>query len=160
YTSYLQFTYPSTMVLVRMDERAGASLASLRAAIGAAGGGFVVYNVRTLDERMADTLSRPRYNTTILTAFAAAALFLAAVGVYGVMSCLVSARTREMGVRLALGADPGRLVRLWLTEGVQLASAGAAIGCAAALGLMRVARSVLAGVTGPDPLVFAIVPAI
>src|SRR6185295_14482768 len=74
YTSYLQFTYPSTMVLVKMDERAPASLASFRAALASVDGGLTINDVRTLDERTSDTLSRPRFSAAIVATFAGAAL--------------------------------------------------------------------------------------
>ena len=87
-----------------------------------------------------------------------AVVFLAAVGVYGVIAYAVSARMHEMGVRLALGADPGRLVRLWLGEGARLAGMGAAIGLAVGLAAMRLMRSVLFGISPTDPVVFVAVP--
>jgi putative ABC transport system permease protein len=160
YTSYLQFAYPSTMVLVKLDAQTPASIASLRAAVASVDGGFPIDDVHTLDERAADTLSRPRFNAVTTAMFAAAALFLAAIGVYGVMAYSVSTRSREMGVRMALGADPTRLLRLVVREGIRLAAAGATIGLVSALALTRLMRSLLFGVAPFDPAIFTLVAAL
>jgi putative ABC transport system permease protein len=113
-----------------------------------------VYDVMTLEERVASAVARPRFNAALLTAFAGAALLLAAIGVYGVLSYSVSSRMREIGVRLALGADANRVVGLVLGEGLRLAAVGASIGLVAALAIARLLRGMLVGVAAPDPLMF------
>jgi predicted permease len=103
------------------------------------------------------TVELPKLYATLVTLFATAALLLAALGVYGVMSYSVAQRQREIGVRLALGAAPRRIVRFIVAEGVQLAVAGVAIGLVAALAAGRVTRSVLVDVSPSDPRILAAV---
>jgi len=112
-----------------------------------------------LDERLAaaGVLVQSRFNATLLAAFAALALVLAAVGIYGAMSYLVTARTRELGVRMAVGAGRGDLLRLVLARGAALAAAGLALGLAGAAALSRLLASLLYGVSARDPWTFAAV---
>jgi len=110
-----------------------------------------IYNAMTLDERIDAAISRPRLNAALLTAFAGAALLLAAIGVYGVLSYSVSSRMREIGVRLALGADAARVMGLVLGEGLRLVAVGTAIGIVASIAVARLARSVLVDATAWDP---------
>ncbi len=90
----------------------------------------------------------------------ALALALAAIGIYGVMSCAVAARTREIGIRIALGADAGNVLRQTLRQGITLALVGVAIGASAALGLARLMRSLLFGVSTSDPSIYVGVAAL
>ena len=153
YTSYLQFTYPSTLVLVKARHDPTALVALLRAAVASVDAGLPIYDVQTIDDRIANTLSRPRFNAVGLAWFAGVALLMAAAGVYGVMAYSVSTQAREIGVRLALGAGARRVLRLVLGEGARLAGIGAAIGLAGTVALARVMRSVLYGVAPADPLI-------
>ena len=155
YTSYLQFAYPDTMVIVKTRGPAEAVVPALRSAVASVDSAVPIYDVMTLDDRIGAALARPRFNATIVAAFAGAALLLAALGVYGVLSYSVSARMREIGVRLALGADAARVVRLVLGEGLRLAAIGAALGVAAALAATRLMQGLLAGVAPADPRVLA-----
>ena len=102
----------------------------MRTAVASVDPALPIYDAMTLDERIGAAVARPRFNATLLGAFAGAALLLAAIGVYGVLSYSVSSRMREIGVRLALGADAARVMRLILGEGLRLAAIGAAIGIA------------------------------
>jgi len=156
YTSYLQFTYPDTIILVK-SERPMSLVPSLRTAVASVDPGLPIYDVRTLDERIDASLSRPRFNTALFAAFAGAALLLAAIGVYGVMAYSVSSRLHEIGVRLALGADAARVVRLVLSDGARLAGAGALIGLVAALATTRLMRNLLYNVTPTDPAILGAV---
>jgi ABC-type antimicrobial peptide transport system permease subunit len=110
----------------------------------------VVYDVRTMQDRLYDSLARQRFSSTMLTAFAAFALQLAAVGIYGVMSYLVSQGTHDVGVRMALGARPGNILGLMALTGL-----GIAAGLIGALALTRVMASLLFGITATDVVTFS-----
>jgi len=123
-----------------------------------ASGGLPVAHVRSMDQIVANSTARERFNMSLLTIFGCAALLLAAVGIYGLMAYSVQQRTPELGIRLALGASPGRIRDAVIGEGLRLALAGIAIGEAAAFGLTRFLANFLFGVKPWDPLVFACVP--
>jgi ABC-type antimicrobial peptide transport system permease subunit len=106
---------------------------------------------------MAGALAARRITMILLGVFAAVALVLASVGIYGVISFVVGQRTHEIGVRMALGAQRGDVMRLVFGEGVRMALAGLAAGVAAALGLTRLIANLLFGVAPEDPLTFAVV---
>lgn len=117
----------------------------------------VAYDVRTMQDRLSDSLARQRFAATMLSAFAAFALLLASVGIYGVMSYLVSQGTHDIGVRMALGARPRNILGLVARQGMTLAGAGIFAGLAGALALTRVMASLLFGVTTTDALTFSVV---
>jgi putative ABC transport system permease protein len=117
-----------------------------------------LFTIRTLEETVALNLARQRFAVALLSAFATVGLLLAAVGVYGVMAYSVSQRTREMGVRMALGAQSSDVLRMVLLEGFKLTAIGAAIGLPAALAITRLMKNLLYGVSASDPLTFAGVP--
>jgi putative ABC transport system permease protein len=156
YTSYLQFTYPDTMIIVKTAQPLGSIVPSLRAAVAGVDPGLPVYDVRTLDDRVAAALSRPRLAATVIGAFALSALLLAAIGVYGVMAYAVTSRRREIGIRVALGADRRDVVALVLGQGARLTAAGVAIGLAVAVAAARVIRTLLFGVAPTDPAVLGL----
>ncbi len=120
----------------------------------------VVYGAQTMDEIISDTLATRRFSMILLGSFAALALLLASVGIYGVISYLVGQRTHEIGIRMALGAQRRDVLRLVLGEGARMAFLGIGIGIAAALALTRVMSKMLFGVSATDPLTFAGVAAI
>jgi len=111
----------------------------------------------TMTEVMSDSIQRQRFSMFVLGAFAALALALAAVGIYGVMSYVVAQRTHEIGIRMALGARVGNILRLVLRDGVWLAGAGILLGAAAAFGLTRLMKSLLFGVVPTDTTTFVVV---
>jgi len=116
--------------------------------------------VATVEELLATSLSQSRFSTLLLGVFAGVALILAAVGLYGVMAYRVEQRTHEIGIRLALGAQSGDVLKLVVRQGLMLAIAGIAIGLGAALIITRVMTSLLYGVTATDPFTFAIIPVV
>ncbi len=115
----------------------------------------VMYNVRTMDGIVAGSLAARRFSLILLGIFAALALVMSCVGIYGVISYLVGQRTHEIGIRIALGAEPRDVLRMVLAEGAKMALVGVAIGLAAAFGLTRLMASMLFGVSAHDPLSFA-----
>ncbi len=120
----------------------------------------VVYGVRTMQDRMFDSLARQRFSTTMLGAFAAFALLLAAVGLYGVMSYLVTQSTRDIGILVALGARRENILGLVVRQGMQLALIGIFAGLTGAVALTRVIASLLFGVSARDIATFLTVPAL
>jgi putative ABC transport system permease protein len=155
YTSYLQFAYPDTMVIVKARAPFAAVVPALRDAVASVDAAVPIYDVLSLDDRIGAALSRPRFNAALAGAFAGAALLLAAIGVYGVLSYSVTSRTREIGVRVALGADARRVITLVVGDGMRLAIVGAAIGVGAALAVTRLLRGLLAGVAPTDPRILS-----
>jgi putative ABC transport system permease protein len=115
----------------------------------------VIYNVRTMDEVVSNSYAARRLSMILLSVFAALALVLACVGIYGVISYLVGQRTHEIGVRMAMGAQRGDVLRLVIVHGVKMALVGVAIGIVGALGLTRLMANQLFGVSSHDPLTFA-----
>jgi predicted permease len=113
------------------------------------------YDVATMEERLSGSLSQPRLSTWVLGTFAGLALLLATVGIYGVIAWTVGERTQELGVRMALGAQRGQVLRLVLRQGMMLALVGLAVGIAAAFVLTRWLSSQLYGVSAVDPAAFA-----
>jgi putative ABC transport system permease protein len=120
--------------------------------------GLPVSNVRSMEDVVARSISRQRFNMLLMTVFGAAALLLAAIGIYGLMAYSVEQRTQEIGIRLALGADQRTVRRMIVGQGMGLAIVGVAIGLASAFVLARVIASLLYGVTARDPLVFVAMP--
>jgi putative ABC transport system permease protein len=115
---------------------------------------FPITQIRTMDEIVGDSLSQRRFNTALLALFAFVAVALAAVGIYGVMSYAVSQRTREMGIRMALGAEQSDITKLVTSNGARLAALGIAIGVVAAAISSRLMSSLLFGITATDPMTF------
>jgi predicted permease len=116
-----------------------------------------VYGIRTMQDRLYDSLARQRFASTLLAAFAAFALLLAAVGIYGVMSYLVTQSTHDIGLRVALGAQPGNILGLVVRHGMELAAIGILAGLAGAAALTRVMASLLFGVSATDAVTFGAV---
>jgi len=113
-----------------------------------------VSNIRSMDEIVSEAVARQRFSTLLLGVFAGLALVLAAVGIYGVMSYSVAQRTREIGIRMALGAQRSDVLKLTIANGLKLVGTGLIIGLAAAFALTRVMASLLFGVSATDPITF------
>jgi putative ABC transport system permease protein len=108
-----------------------------------------------MDELMTEAVAPPRFRTILVSMFAVVGLLLAAIGIYGVMAYAVTERTHELGVRIALGADRGDVLRIVLGEAAWLAVCGVGLGVAGALGATRLIQTLLFGVTPTDALTFA-----
>ena len=116
-----------------------------------------IARLRTIEETLSGSLAERRFNTWIVALFAGTALLLAGIGTYGVIAFAVTSRTRELGVRAALGATPADLIRVVLGQGLLLTLFASAIGLVAAIGLTRYMASLLFNVAPRDPITFAIV---
>ena len=110
-----------------------------------------VFGVRALDSIVADSLASRRFTMQVLGVFAATALLLAALGIYGVMAYFVSQRVREIGIRMALGAERAEVLKMVVVQGMKLAAAGVGLGIVASLILTRLFSSLLFGVSATDP---------
>jgi putative ABC transport system permease protein len=119
-----------------------------------------VFDIQTMEQRVLNTIWQQRLAGVVFALFAGLALALAAVGIYGVMSYAVTQRTREIGVRIALGARVSDVLKMVLGEGLKLTLSGAAIGLIAALGMAQLMKSLLYGVGAIDPLTFTGAPAL
>jgi putative ABC transport system permease protein len=160
YASYMQPTFSNFSVVVRSTADPSTVMAAIRAQIRELDRDLPLSDLRQLKELVAASVSRPRFYTTILGVFASIALILAAVGIYGVISYAVSLRTRELGIRIALGATGRQVSGLVLQQGVGLAIAGVAVGGAGAYWLTRLLSKLLFGVSATDPLTFVGVAAL
>jgi putative ABC transport system permease protein len=127
----------------------------VKAAIWAVDRNQPIAKIETLEQLLSESLARRRLYMILLGIFAAAALLLASVGIYGVMSYSVNQRTQEMGIRIAVGAERNDVLRLILGQGARAALLGIAVGIATALALTRLMTSLLFGVSARDPLTFA-----
>jgi putative ABC transport system permease protein len=132
-------------------------LSAIRREVGALDSNLAVSRPRKMDDVIADSMQDTTVQTFLLGVFATLAVALAALGIYGIMAYLVAQRTHEIGIRLALGAQPSDVLRLVMRHGIKLTAAGVGVGVAAALGLTRLLSHLLFDVTATDPLTFMIV---
>jgi putative ABC transport system permease protein len=144
------------IVRAKSDPRSLSS--AIQNELTSASGGLPVANVHSMEEIVSQSTARQDFNALLMTIFGAAALLLAAVGIYGLMAYSVERRTREIGIRLALGAESGRVKNMVVMQGMRLVLIGVGAGIAAALALSRVLASFLFGVQARDPMVFVLVP--
>jgi putative ABC transport system permease protein len=159
YYAHSHFPVSSMTFVVRTSGEPQPMSRSLIAAIHEMDANQPVANVRTMDEVLSESVAQPRFQATLLGLFAGLALVLAVVGVYGVMAYTVGQRTREMGIRLVLGASPLGLVGMVLGHGLRLTLIGLALGVAGSLALSRLLAKLLFAIEATDPLTFAAVAA-
>ena len=160
YYPYSRTPYTSETVVVRTAGNPAAVASSLVQAVREIDPDLPVSHMRSMEDVIARSLAQRRIVMLLLAVFAAVALVLATVGIYGVMSYMVSQRTQEIGIRMALGADRGGVIAMVLTHALRLAVIGLAAGCAAAFALTGLLRTMLYDVTPTDPMTFAGVAAI
>ena len=160
YMSYLQTNHGLSHIMVRTVGDPVAAAPALRAAIRSVDGNLVVSNIETMDAVVASALGGARFAMQLLSAFALAALVLAAIGTYGVMSFVVGQRTREVGIRVALGARAATVVALIVRQGMAPVLVGLAAGLAGALALGRALGGLLYGVPAHDPAILTIACAV
>ena len=130
---------------------------TLRAAVRRVEKNAPIYGVAPLEQQLGGYLTQRRFQTSLLTGFSVVAILMAAVGIYGLIHYSVATRTREIGIRMAVGAQPGDIFRIIVREGLQLSVTGLLLGLVGALLVGRAGSSLLFGVTATDPLTFTIV---
>jgi predicted permease len=141
-------------VLVRSEGAAAALFTSIRHTSELVNNAQVIYGAQTMNEVIAGSLATRQFSMILLGSFALLALFLASVGIYGVLAYLVGQRTHEIGIRMALGASRSEVLRLVVGQGAKMALLGVALGLVAAMGLTRLMSDMLYGVSTTDPLTF------
>ena len=149
-----------TMSIAVRSANSTGLLSSIRSAVSEVDATVPVYDVKSMEEMVSDSGSLRRFDMWLIGTFATLALTLAAIGIYGVMAYSVSQRTREIGIRIALGAQRRNVLRLVMGQGARLAVAGVVVGVAGAFGLTRLMESLLFGVSARDLGTFSLVPVI
>lgn len=150
-------SWPLMDVVVRAAGSPEALLPTFRQRIAKVDASLALANVNTMDQWLSNSAAQPRLNTVLLTTFAGVALSIAAIGIYGVLAYSVNQRTREIGVRMALGATPGRVLHLVVNEGMRMVLAGVVVGLVGGLALGRAVSSLVFGVKVYDPETFILV---
>ena len=152
---YLSGVAAGMNIVVRTVHDPSSLAAALRAQVQALDKDQPISEISTMESQLAESIAQRRFNMMLLAVFAALALVLAAIGIYGVVTYTVAQRSHEMGIRMALGADRADILKLVLGHSMVTTLAGVGVGLLAALGLTRLISSLLYDVTPTDPLVFA-----
>jgi putative ABC transport system permease protein len=155
YVPHAQWIDSYMTLVVRTSIDPASLAAAVRSEIRAMDGSAPVYDVTTMRQKVSSSLAQRRFTLALLSVFAAIALLMAAIGIYGVISYAVVQRTHEIGIRVALGAQTVDVMKLIVGQGMILAAAGVLIGLVGALGLTRLMEGLLFGVSATDPLTFA-----
>ena len=142
-------------LVIRTTNNPVSLAAAMRREVAAIDPNQPVANIKTMERWVSESVAQPRFRTLLLGMFSAAALLLAIVGIYGVMSYAVSQRTHELGVPMSLGARADDVLKLVIREGMRLAGAGVALGLVASLALTRLIKDLLFGMQATDPVTFA-----
>jgi putative ABC transport system permease protein len=158
YYPFAKLPYASMTMVARTAQAPLALAPSIRRAISALDPLQPIADVHSMEEILGDTLARQRISAALLSAFSVSSLLLVAIGLYGLLAYAVSQRTREIGIRIAVGADPSRVVRLIVATGARLVLAGTVVGLAGALALSGFLKSMLFEIAPRDPLTFILVP--
>jgi predicted permease len=158
YVSFPQFPRRSMFLTVKTAGEPTDLVSALRGEVAALDPELPVANVATMEQRLGRAAAKPRVNVLLLGGFALVALVLAGIGIYGVISQTVAQRTREIGIRMALGARPEDVLRLMIRQGMSPALVGIALGLVAAWASSRLLASLLYGISATDPLSFFAVP--
>jgi predicted permease len=159
YLPHSQYPTRAMNLVLKSAQPPGVLTAAVRDTVRALDPELPIFNVRSMDDRVDESLAQRRFAMQLLTLFAAIALVLAAIGIYGVMSYLVSQGTRELGIRLALGATPRDVVWLVGRQTVVIATAGVSVGVVIAVAVTRFMQSLLFEVDAVDPFTFALIAA-
>ena len=157
YWPYFQFPELFNTIVVRGDGEPARWAPEVKAAIWSVSKNQPISRIEPMEEVLSDSLARRRLNLLLLGVFAGTALLVAAVGIYGMVSYAVSQRIREIGIRIAMGAERGKVLRMILGQGANIALVGISLGIVAALGLTRLMASLLFGVSATDLTTFAAV---
>ncbi len=157
YTPFAQTPFIWNYLMIRTAVAPGSLTESVRRAVGSVDPTLEVGGFKTMDQLMSDSVAQPRFYTLLLGAFAALALLLAGIGIYGVIAYSVEQRTHEIGIRMALGAQAADVLRLVVQQGLMLTLLGVAAGLVAAYGLTRLMRNLLFEVSATDPWTFVAV---
>ncbi len=154
YFASKQDAFSQVAIVVRSTVEPSSLAASLREAVAQVDPTVPVSEVKTMEHIVSESVTQPRFNLFLLGMFSTIALLLSVAGIYGVTTYTVTQRTHELGIRIALGAQIGDVLRMILGQGMAVIGVGLVIGLAAAFGLMRLMKSLLFGVTATDPLTF------